>query len=235
MESSFAKSWRCCQSGTGIFCTRGSLKSARMRMYACSLGLSAIICASCCTVPFINLANFIERKITTSRTEQKTRKRNRGKTMDAVIIDHQQAVNQMMTERYLLGELNPQERDAFEQHLFDCSECFEQVKAGTEFVHYLKGIGAEETAAVPSTPAWRRLLGQAFRPAPAFAFAACMLAAVSVYQNMVTIPMLKAPQPESRYTLEEDSRGPKEIGVSPNSRFRLALDFQPQQQFVSYE
>src|SRR5215475_478211 len=105
--------------------------------------------------------------------------------MDAVIIDHQQAVNQMMTERYLLGELNPQERDAFEQHLFDCSECFEQVKAGTEFVHYLKDIGAEETAAVPSTPAWRRLLGQAFRPAPAFALGLICFASLSIYQATV--------------------------------------------------
>jgi len=156
--------------------------------------------------------------------------------MDAVIIDHQQAVNQMMTERYLLGELNPQERDAFEQHLFDCSECFEQVKAGTEFVHYLKGIGAEETAVVPSTPAWRRLLGQAFRPAPAFAFAACLLAGASVYQNMATIQMLKAPQVESRYILSEQSRATEPVvNVSRNGRFRLAIEFQSQKEFISYE
>src|ERR1044071_7662889 len=102
---------------------------------------------------------------------RKLEREDRGKTMDSVIIDHQQAVTQMMTERYLLGELNLQERDAFEQHLFDCSECFDQVKAGTEFVYSLKGIGAEETAVEGVNQRWRQLLGQAVRPAPAFAFA----------------------------------------------------------------
>src|ERR1051325_5075246 len=156
--------------------------------------------------------------------------------MDSVIIDHQQAVSRMMTERYLLGELDPQERDAFEQHLFDCSECFEQVRAGTEFVHYLKGIGAEEMAESPSTPAWRRFLGLAFRPAPAFALAACLLAGVSVYQNMATIQTLKAPQVESRSILSEQSRATEPVvNVSPNGRFRLAIEFQPQKEFISYE
>jgi hypothetical protein len=156
--------------------------------------------------------------------------------MDASVIDHQQAVDNMMAERYLLGELAPQELDAFEAHVFECSTCFEQVRAGTELVDYIKqGGGVEEPAVTATTPRWRQLLGQALRPAPAFAFAACLLAAASVYQNVVTIQMLKAPQPESRYTLEEESRGLKEIVVPPNSRFRLALDFQSQPQFVSYE
>ena len=155
--------------------------------------------------------------------------------MDSSVIDHQQAINRMIAERYLLGELAPQERDAFEEHLFDCSACFEQVRAGTEFVHYLKRIGKEETAEVASQPRWRQLLGQTLRPAPAFAFAACLLAGVSVYQNMATIQMLKAPQVESRYILTEQSRANEQVvNVSRHGRFRLAIEFQPQKEFVSY-
>jgi len=155
--------------------------------------------------------------------------------MDSSVIDHQQAINKMMAERYLLGELALQERDAFEEHLFDCSACFEQVRAGTEFVHYLKRIGKEETAGAVGQPHWRQLLGQALRPAPAFAFAACLLAGASVYQNMATIQMLKAPQVESRYIMTEQSRANEQVvNVSRHGRFRLAIEFQPQKEFVSY-
>src|SRR5438270_8453217 len=151
-----------------------------MRMFACSLALTAIICVSYCTGPLTNLASFIRRRVISSRGKKKFEKRNRDKIMDSSVIDHQQAINKMMAERYLLGELALQERDAFEEHLFDCSACFEQVRAGTEFVHYLKRIGKEETAEVASQPRWRQLLGQTLRPAPAFAFAACLLAGASV-------------------------------------------------------
>jgi putative zinc finger protein len=156
--------------------------------------------------------------------------------MDSGIMDHQRAVNNMMAERYLLGELGPQEHDAFEAHLFECSECFEQVRAGMEFVHYIKRIGAEETVAAASRPAWRRLLAQALRPAPALAFAACLLAAAAVYQNLYTIQTLKAPQLETRYILTEQSRSAGEVvNVPAKGRFRLAIEFQPQPEFVAYE
>ncbi|HET9365971.1 MAG TPA: zf-HC2 domain-containing protein [Candidatus Angelobacter sp.] len=79
--------------------------------------------------------------------------------MNAKMIDHEQAIKTMMAERYLLGELTENERDAYEAHLFDCQTCFDQVKAGTEFVSYLKQIGGEEP--VPTTvvqPPRRRFL-----------------------------------------------------------------------------
>ena len=50
--------------------------------------------------------------------------------MNAKVIDHQEAIKNMMAERYLLRELSENERDAYEAHLFDCQACFEQVKAG---------------------------------------------------------------------------------------------------------
>ncbi|HMC29669.1 MAG TPA: hypothetical protein VKL99_02465, partial [Candidatus Angelobacter sp.] len=69
----------------------------------------------------------------------------------------------------------------------------------------------------------------------AFAFAACLLAGASVYQNMATIQMLKAPQVESRYIMTEQSRANEQVvNVSRHGRFRLAIEFQPQKEFVSY-
>jgi len=34
----------------------------------------------------------------------------------------------MAAERYILGELNPEERNAFEEHFFDCTECSRSVR-----------------------------------------------------------------------------------------------------------
>ena len=35
-------------------------------------------------------------------------------------MDHSEAVQLMATERYLLGELSPDQREAFEEHFFEC-------------------------------------------------------------------------------------------------------------------
>ena len=61
--------------------------------------------------------------------------------MNTRIINHDEAVKDLMAERYLLGELNAAEREAYELHLFSCDACFEQVKVGTEFVTHLRHIG----------------------------------------------------------------------------------------------
>jgi anti-sigma factor RsiW len=45
-------------------------------------------------------------------------------------MDHQEAVRQNATEKYLLDELDPELRDQFEEHLFDCQDCALDVRAG---------------------------------------------------------------------------------------------------------
>ena len=67
--------------------------------------------------------------------------------MNARIINHDDAIKDLMAERYLLGELNTDERDAYEEHLFSCNACFEQVKAGTEFVSHLRHIDTQHPQA----------------------------------------------------------------------------------------
>ena len=151
------------------------------------------------------------------------------------MIDHQDAVKNLMAERYLLGELNAGEREAYEEHLFSCDACFEQVKAGTEFVGHLRRMGTEEPVAVVARSRWAQLLRSILRPAPAFAFAACMLAGASLYQNMITIQMVKAPQAESRYMLTEANRGNSVVKVPRNSRIHLAMEFRRTKEFGSYE
>jgi len=109
-------------------------------------------------------------------------------------MNHSEAVEQLAVERYLLDELAPDNREAFEEHLFDCQECALDLRAGTFFVN-------EAKTQLPSMPdkadADRRdrqmkpgfwlLL---FRPAlvaPAFA----ALLGIVVFQNAVTFPALR--------------------------------------------
>ena len=110
-------------------------------------------------------------------------------------MNHDVVVRQKMTERYLLDELDPQQRDEFEEHLFDCRDCADDVRAGAMFVEQSKIVLAEETAAAPAPalapvrpqPGWFAWL----RPAFAMPALAVLLAVVG-YQNLVTYPQLQA-------------------------------------------
>jgi hypothetical protein len=159
--------------------------------------------------------------------------------MNSNAIDHQQAIKNMMAERYLLGELSENERDAYEAHLFDCQICFAQVKAGTEFVGYLKRVGTEEPVAVPvaKTP-WRQFLAFFSRPllAPAFAILFLGFASLSAYQSLV-IQQLKEPQVIATATLKETPRGDETnlVTARRNSMFPLHLVLTTSPDYTSYE
>jgi hypothetical protein len=156
--------------------------------------------------------------------------------MNGRVMDHEQAIKNMVAERYLLGELSESERDAYEEHLFSCPECFEQVKAGTEFVSYLRRLGAEEPATAAAQPRWRQILASMSGPAPALAFALMFLciAGVSFYQDMV-IRRMKAPQVVAVVTVPPEARGVyKTVTASRNGSFELRVVFQPTPEFKSY-
>ncbi len=120
-------------------------------------------------------------------------------------MDHDVVVRQHMTERYLLDELEPQARDEFEEHFFDCPDCALDVRAGAMFVEQSKIALAEKSesipagllpvnAPVPAQPGWLAGLGAGLRPMlrPAFAVPVlALLLAVIGYQNLVTYPHLQ--------------------------------------------
>jgi anti-sigma factor RsiW len=110
-------------------------------------------------------------------------------------MDHDLVVRQQMTERYLLGELDPEARDEFEEHFFDCPDCAVDVRAGALFVEHSKIVLAEESEA-PSTalrptaplqpkPGWLPWL----RPVLVFPVMVLLLGVIG-YQNLVTYPEL---------------------------------------------
>ena len=109
-------------------------------------------------------------------------------------MDHELALKTRSAEKYLIGDLRPRAREAFEQHFFECEECAEEVRMGFQFRENLKAVFREEPATVyqPAPPsrvrgwfAWMNLA--AWGPKAAMA----AVAALCVYQNAVQIPALK--------------------------------------------
>jgi len=110
-------------------------------------------------------------------------------------MNHSEAVKEMAAERYLLDELASDKRDAFEEHMFDCTECALDVRSGSAFISQAKaqlpeiGLGsrAAKKIALPreKDKQWFTWL----RPAFAVPVMATLLAVVG-YQNLVTLPAL---------------------------------------------
>jgi hypothetical protein len=58
-------------------------------------------------------------------------------------IIHQFAVQNMLPEKYLLGELSGADLEDFELHMWQCPTCFEEVESGQTFVENLKLLWAK--------------------------------------------------------------------------------------------
>ncbi len=107
-------------------------------------------------------------------------------------MDHETSIKSHAAEKYLLGELSPNEREAFEQHYFDCSECAESVRLGFQFGENARAEFAEQARKAEwEQPVKSRSWLDWFRPVflvPATA----VLTLALVYQNAVQIPGLRA-------------------------------------------
>ena len=60
-------------------------------------------------------------------------------------MSHEEAVQTLATERYLLGELRPELRQQFEEHLLDCQQCAFDLWAASTFLAHAKAILSTET------------------------------------------------------------------------------------------
>ncbi len=107
-------------------------------------------------------------------------------------MDHSEALRLKATEKYLLNELDPEQLDQFEEHMFDCPECAVDVRAASMFVEQSKAVLSETRGPKPvivPSPArkgWLDWLRPAFA-APALA----LLLVVVGFQNLISLPTLR--------------------------------------------
>ena len=71
-------------------------------------------------------------------------------------MDHAEALKTKATEKYFLGELTPQQREAYENHYFDCHECAADVKSTALLMDNAREIFHEEPAPPCALRGFRR-------------------------------------------------------------------------------
>ncbi|MDX2034229.1 MAG: zf-HC2 domain-containing protein [Blastocatellia bacterium] len=94
------------------------------------------------------------------------------------MMTHQQIQENELIERYVRRQLGPEERRAFQEHYFECEECFEAVQTAARFIAGVRqsartGVLAQPT--VEKAPWWAWL----FQPAMGAAAAAILLLAAA--------------------------------------------------------
>jgi hypothetical protein len=111
-------------------------------------------------------------------------------------MNHNQAVEQLAVERYLLGELDVDAREDFEEHLFSCPECALDARVATVFIEEAKAELNEMALSQPEVKGSGKKIKfrthWLFWMRPAFAVPVfAVLGLVTVYQNLITIPALR--------------------------------------------
>jgi hypothetical protein len=145
-------------------------------------------------------------------------------------MNHDQAVSSQAAERYVLGELSDAERESFEGHYFDCSDCFHQIQLDSQFLAHAREVLDPE----PEKGWLAQMLGDLRRPAPIFASALLLCAlGIGAYQQSV-ISAFRAPHDEANYLLTESRTSLPQIHVSRKERLSLTVRVTPRSEFVSY-
>ncbi len=154
-------------------------------------------------------------------------------------MDHAEALQSHATERYLLGEMTSQQRDAYEEHYFACTECASDIRSTAVLIDNARERFRREFAAQAAREprdffSWMR---------PAYAMAAVAVLVVFIgYQNLVSIPRLKqgtadSAQPLTSFSLvTAGSRGGNDLvfNVRRHQPFGLYVDIPGNQNYGSY-
>jgi hypothetical protein len=159
-------------------------------------------------------------------------------------MTHEKVLQEMVVEKYLLGELRGSARDGFEDHLFECEECAADVKAGVVF---LRGARQElrapkrAKALVKEVGGWTSWFTNPWVLGPALA---ASLAVVAV-QTLVVLPRLNhevaaAETPEILNSLVLANAGARGEGTLPavtaesGGSFLLSVDIPAREGLASY-
>ena len=163
-------------------------------------------------------------------------------------MTHQEALDTLASERYLLNEMSENDRDAFEAHFFDCPDCADDLRVGAAMLQgaragfantatsgRLFSMAAKQTRQPLTNPAWYRSVALPWA-------VAATLAVVAGYQTVVVVPSLRhdsRPVALAPVTLRPESRGAEPVVTrkSAGDAFSLAIEITdpPQGGEISYD
>jgi len=152
-------------------------------------------------------------------------------------MDHKEAIRLQAAEKYVLGELPAELREAYEEHYFECAECALEVKAAAAFIDTSREEFRRAPEKAVSESREKASGGWFFWLRPAFAVPAlAVLLGIVGYQNLVTLPHLRSAssfagsQPFSEFSLGSTNvRGGEatKVQVRKDEAFALDFDFVP--------
>jgi hypothetical protein len=159
-------------------------------------------------------------------------------------MNHQDALQEMAVERYLLGELSGSSLERFEEHLFECPECAMDVKAGVTFIDgartELRATPKTAEAYVKKAPEKTLWFTSPWVLGPALA--ACLL--LLSFQTFILLPRMKleiarAQTPAVMNPLVLANAGARgdsipEIVAPEDGSFVISLDIPAAGSFSSY-
>lgn len=144
-------------------------------------------------------------------------------------MEHAEAVETMAAERYLMDEMTPEDRDAFEEHFFGCSVCAADV-VDTSRVRAAIATDRPMAAQLP-----RRA---ARMPWIAAAVTTVILAGYPIAQNLAlrqAISLTRQPHVVDSVFLDAGSRGGGvAAGHSASTAFTVDFEIPPQQGAQKY-
>jgi hypothetical protein len=155
-------------------------------------------------------------------------------------MDHNQAVREKATERYLLNELEPEVRDQFEEHLFDCQDCALDLRTAAMFVEQSKVVLSEKPEALPARVPVRAASGWFTWMRPAFAAPVLALLLVVIGYQGVTNARLRhaagSPQLLASAVINVGTRSATVTQVSAHAgeAFQLSINVPPDR-YSSYK
>jgi hypothetical protein len=162
--------------------------------------------------------------------------------MERHLMDHDEAVKSQVCEKYLLGELSLELRDAYEEHYFSCAECAMQLRTAAELIGASQQILARTPAIGAKVPAPGGRFSW-FKPWVAVPTFAALLLLLG-YQSFVIVPKAKEQAASGAEQILFNSyplRGVNTAGengrtlsIRPGEAFLLNFDFVPTRSFDSY-
>lgn len=142
-------------------------------------------------------------------------------------MDHSEAQQSQAVERYILFEMKPDEREAFEEHFFDCRECAQDVRESARLVAAGRTVARQGAAVVPFRRSWTAWM-------PAAAAAVLVIIAAGLYVPRGSGPSLEKTQLQS-ISAGMSRAGAESIVLRAGVPALLSIEVAPDAQSARYE
>src|SRR5687767_12718903 len=136
-------------------------------------------------------------------------------------MTHQQIQDSDMIEQYVLEKLSPDARRAFQEHYFECDECFEHTTAAARFIAAVRaesrsGVLAAEQGERPGF--WSRLIPSVYDPRWAMPALAMGLLLAVVLTGLWAVSLRRENQQLAQQTAAQAARSERLQGLEAKVR-----------------